>query len=247
MGDGRGSEPRNPPALAAHVRHTDEERLGFVREHTKPMPVPLVPELRMHRAEAVAPVWFETARWLDDDDADVPFWCVPWAGGQALARYVIDHPEIVRDKRVLDFACGGGLVALAAALVGGHVRAVDVDPLARVAAELNAKENRLSIAVMTHDLVGDSLTDVDVVLAGDVWYEPGPSAHFRRWFRRLARTKTVLTGDSGRPYAPRRARELARYEVPTPFELEARDVRTSRVLAIDPTPTQPTTKTTARR
>ena len=206
----------------------------FVREHTKLMPVPLVPELRLYRAEAVAPVWFETARWLDDDDADVPFWCVPWAGGQALARYVLDHPEIVRGARVLDFACGGGLVALAAALAGGHVRAVDIDPLAKTAAELNARENQLSITVSTENLLGDSLPDIDVVLAGDVWYEPGPSAQFRRWFRTLARTKTVLTGDSGRPYAPRRARELARYEVPTPFELEARDVRTSRVLAIDP-------------
>lgn len=212
---------------------TDDERRAFVLEHTRLVEVPLVPELRLYCAASVTPVWFEIARWLEDDDADVPFWCVPWAGGQALARWVLDHPEVVRGARVLDFACGSGLVGLAAALAGAHVRAVDVDPLARVATDMNARENGLSVEVATTDLVGDALEDVDVVLAGDVWYEPGPSARFRRWFRKLASSnKTVLTADSGRPYAPKRTRELARYEVPTPFDLEAMTVRTARILAM---------------
>lgn len=202
-------------------------------EHTVLATVPLVPEIRLYRAQAVGPVWFETARWLDDDDVDVPFWCVPWAGGQALARYVLDHPAVVCGARVLDFACGSGLVAIAAAQAGAHVHAVDVDPTARTATEMNAAHHGLSIRTTTQDLVGDSLADYDVLLAGDVWYEPRPSARFRRWFRALATTKLVLTGDSGRPYAPRRARELARYEVPTPFELEAMEKRTARVLAIE--------------
>ena len=212
----------------------DAERLAFVLEHTRLAPVPLVPELVVHRAESVTPVWFELARALDDDDADVPFWCVPWAGGQALARYLLDHPETVRGARVLDFACGGGIVAMAAVRAGAHVRAVDIDPFARVTARLNAEANGIVLDVTTEDVVGDRLADIDVLLAGDVWYEPAPSARFRRWFRRLAVRIPVLTADSGRPYAPRRARELARYEVPTPFELEARTVRTARVLEITP-------------
>lgn len=212
----------------------DDERRAFVVEHTRLVPVPLVPELVVHCASAVTPVWFELARALDDDDVDPPFWCVPWAGGQALARYVLDAPETVRGKRVLDFACGGSIVALAALRAGAHVRAVDIDPFARVTTKLNAAANGLVLEAETVDLVGDALADVDVVLVGDVWYEPGPSARFRRWFRRLARRMEVLTGDSGRPYAPRKALELARYEVPTPFELEARAVRTARVLRITP-------------
>ncbi|MDB4945821.1 MAG: SAM-dependent methyltransferase [Labilithrix sp.] len=211
----------------------DERRLAFVLEHTGLAAVPLVPELRVHRAEAVTPVWFEVARWLGDDDADVPFWCVPWAGGQALARYLLDHPDTVRGKRVLDFACGGGLVAMAAARAGAaSVRACDIDPFARVVTRLNARANGVDVEVTCEDVVGQRLEEIDLLLAGDVWYEPGPSARFRRWFRRLAARIPVLTADSGRPYAPRRARELARYEVPTPFELEARTTRTARVLAM---------------
>lgn len=204
-------------------------------EHTRLTPVPLVPELSVYTAPAVNLVWFETARWLGDDDADVPFWCVPWAGGQALARYLLDHPEVVRGANVLDFACGGGVVAIAAALGGARVSAVDIDPLACIATSLSAEANRVVLDVRTSDAVGDPLPGVDIVVAGDVWYEPAPSARFRRWLERLARRGvTVLTSDAGRGYAPRRARELARYDVPTPFDLEATAVRPTRVLAIEP-------------
>lgn len=195
--------------------------------------MPLVPELSCYRASAVNQIWFETARFLGNDDADVPFWSVPWAGGQALARYVLDHPELVRDKRVLDFACGGGVVAVAAARAGARaVLAVDIDPFARVMSELNREANGVAFDIRIADVVAKPLEDIDVVLSGDIWYEPKPSARFRRWFEALAaRGVVVLTADSGRPYAPKRPRELARYEVPTPFELEARASRTSRVLA----------------
>ena len=216
----------------------DDDRLAFVREHTTLADVPLVPELRVHRADAVTPVWFELARWLDDDDADVPFWCVPWAGGQALARYVLDHPELVRGKRVLDFACGGGLVAMAAVRAGALVQACDIDPFARVVTRLNAAANGLApdaVMVTIDDLVGRPLPEIDVLLAGDVWYEPAPSARFRRWFRKLACRIPVLSADSGCPYSPKRVDELARYTVPTPFELEARSERTARVLRLSPT------------
>jgi len=205
-----------------------------VREHTAIVPVPLLPELVVHTASEVTPLWFATERWLDERGVDVPFWSVPWAGGQALARYVLDHPETVRDLRVLDFACGGGLVAIAAARAGAAwVAAVDVDPLAQAAAGLNAALNGVSFEVACDDLVGIPLEGIDVVLAGDVWYEQEPSARFRAWFRTLvAQGIRVLTADPGRLHAPRRALELARYEVPTPLELESVLVRTTRVLEL---------------
>jgi predicted nicotinamide N-methyase len=216
------------------MRKRLEERRSFILEHTRLTPVPLTPELRVYSARAVNRVWFETARWLDDDNADVPFWCVPWAGGQALARWLLDHPNAVRGARALDFACGGGVVAIAAARAGARVSAVDIDPLACAATELAAEANDVAVHVRTTDIVGDPLPDIDVVLAGDIWYERAPGARFRRWFERLAlRGAMILTSDAGRGYAPRRARELARYEVPTPFDLEAAAARTTRVMAIE--------------
>ena len=217
-----------------HVRRTAEERRAFVLEQTLLMPVPLVPELSVYTAPAVNRVWFETARWLDDDNASVPFWCVPWAGGQALARYLLDHPDMVRGANVLDFACGGGVVAIAAARAGARVSAVDIDPLACVATKLAAEASGVVIDARASDVVDDPLPGVDIVLAGDVWYEPVPSARFRRWFERLTRRGlTVLTSDAGRGYAPRRVCELAKYDVPTPFDIESTGVRPTRVLAIE--------------
>ncbi len=208
-------------------------------EQTRLAPVPLVPELSVYTAPAVNPVWFETARWIGDDNVDIPFWCVPWAGGQALARYLLDHPDVVRGANVLDFACGGGVVAIAAARARpapASVLAVDIDPLACVATQLAAEANAVAIDVKKSDVVGERLSGIDVVLAGDVWYEPGPSARFRRWFERLVRAGlTVLTSDAGRGHVPRGVRELARYDVPTPFDLEATAVRPTRVLAIEQT------------
>jgi len=213
---------------------TFDEQKAFVEEQTQLVTIPFVSELQLYAAPAVNRAWFETARWLDDDDTNVPFWAVPWAGGQALARYLLDHPETVRGANVLDFACGGGVVALAAARAGGRVRAVDIDPLACVTTMIAAEVNGVDVEVTTSDVVGDGLPGIDVLLAGDVWYEPAPAKRFRRWFDELAgRGVKVLTGDPGRPYAPKNARELARYDVPTPFDVESVTVRTTRILAIE--------------
>ncbi len=214
---------------------TEEERATFVREQTTLAAVPLAPELSVYTATAVTPLWFATSQWLEDHQTEVPFWSVPWAGGQALARYLLDHPEAVAGQRVLDFACGSGLVGIAALRAGAlRVRAADVDPLAATATRLNAEANGVSLAaleIVTADLVGSALDDVDVLLAGDVWYEREASARFRDWFRAQAAAGIrVLTGDPGRLHVPRRARELARYQVPTPFELESVGERTARVL-----------------
>ncbi len=194
----------------------------LLRQHTTPRPVPLVPEIRVHTANEITPVW--------RDVEEVPYWCVPWAGGQALARWVLDHPEAVRDKRVLDFGTGSGLVAIAAARAGAaHVIAADVDPFARTAGEANAALAGVTIAFVTRDLVGEALADVDVVLAGDVWYEREPAARFDAWLRTLS--ARMITGDPGRSYVPVDLVELARYEVPTTLDLEGATSKTTRVLA----------------
>jgi len=194
----------------------------FVRTHTVPSPVPLAPEVRVFTATELTPVWKEIA--------DVPFWCVPWAGGQALARYVLDHPDIVRGKRVLDFASGSGVVAIAAKLAGAaYVHAVDIDAVAIAACTENAQLNGVQLAVETADVVGWGVEE-DIVLAGDIWYEREPAARFEAWLRSLS--VPVLTGDPGRAYVPPDLVELARYEVPTTLELEGATTRTTRVLRV---------------
>ncbi|MBX3229240.1 MAG: methyltransferase [Labilithrix sp.] len=206
------------------------DHAGFVREHTVLAAVPLVPEVRIHTATEVLPIWRATSAWLDAHDLGVPFWCVPWAGGQALARWVLDRPEVVRGKRVLDFGTGSGLVAIAAALAGAaSVRAVDVDAFAIAACRINAAANGVTIHAQCMDLVGAAVEE-DLLLAGDVWYEAGPARRFAAWFEALP--VAVVTGDPGRHYVPAAARELARYEVPTTLELESATTRTTRVLAL---------------
>ncbi len=211
------------------------ERAAFVRAHTVLAAVPLTPEIVMHTATELTPLWQATETWLEERGLDVPFWCVPWAGGQALARWILDHHEIVRGLRVVDVGCGGGLVAIAAALAGAaQVTANDVDPLAEAASRLNAEQNGVSITTLLRDAVGNPL-DCDVVLAGDVWYEHRTAERFGSWFEALARRGIrVLTADPGRRYAPGspRAREIARFDVPTHVELESTASKLTRVLEL---------------
>lgn len=193
----------------------------LLAHHTSPRAVPLVPEIRILTADAIVPVW-------RDVDA-LPYWCVPWAGGQALARWVLDHPEEVSGKDVLDFGTGSGLVAIAAKLAGAaRVVAADIDPFAAVAAAKNAALAGVAIETVTRDVVG-APCDCGVVLAGDVWYEREPAARYDAWLRGLP--ARVVTGDPGRSYVPHDLVELARYEVPTSLDLEGATSRTTRVLA----------------
>lgn len=209
-----------------------EERTAFVRAHTAVVPVPFVPEIRLHTATDVTPLWRATQSWLGTFGLEVPFWSVPWAGGQALARWVLDHPEAVRGLRVVDFGAGSGLVGIACARAGARsVRAVDIDVLAEAACLLNADENWVSLNVTSGDIVG-SAVDADVLLAGDVWYEHVPAARFQRWLARVASEGVrVITGDPDRAYVPEGLVELARYEVPTCADLEASTMRLTRVLS----------------
>ena len=222
------------PALR-YSRMTLAARIDFVRAHTALTTVPFVPEVRLHTATELTPLWRATQEWLGTFGLEVPFWCVPWAGGQALARWVLDHPGEVRGKRVLDFGAGSGLVALACAYVGAaSVRAVDIDPFAEAACLMNAEENGLSIDVSIGDIVG-SAVEADVLLAGDVWYERAPAARFEAWLGASARQGVrVVTGDPARSYVPSGLLELARYDVPTTADLESATMRTTRVLTFSP-------------
>jgi predicted nicotinamide N-methyase len=209
-----------------------EETVRFVRERTAPSPVPLVPELRLFQATELTPLWRATSAELHAWD-DSPYWAFPWAGGQALARHVLDHPELVRGRRVLDFAAGSGLVAIAAARAGAaEVTAVDVDPFCRAAVLLNAELNGVAVPFRAEDPLGLDPPAVDVVLAGDVFYERGLAERAARWLREAAgRGALVLAGDAGRAYAPAGGFvEVAAYDVPTTVEIEEAPLRRARVI-----------------
>ncbi|MEC9345497.1 MAG: 50S ribosomal protein L11 methyltransferase [Pseudomonadota bacterium] len=210
---------------------------GFVARNTAVLTAPLVPEVRLHLASEAVPLWQLTEEEMAAKGLPPPYWAFAWAGGQALARYVLDHPETVRGKRVLDFATGSGLVAIAAALAGAaEVRASDIDRFAIAATRANAALNGVSVTCSADDLVGSTLTGVDLVLAADICYEQPTAGRVLGWFRSLAAAGLpVLLGDPGRTYRPRDGVErLAHYAVPTTRELEDKDVRSTdvwRVLA----------------
>ncbi len=201
----------------------DVEHYLAVAVSTTLRPTPLVPEVPLHCAENAYAVWtFTDATDAGDESAPMPFWSFPWAGGQALARYILDHPEIVAGRRVLDIAAGSGLVAIAAAVAGASdVTANDIDPYAAAAQDLNAKANRVHVNVVTGDML-DGDTDADVVLAGDVCYERDLSDRMLAFLvRARVRGAEVLLGDPGRTYLPReRLERVATYDVPTTLALE---------------------------
>jgi predicted nicotinamide N-methyase len=215
---------------------TPEDRRALILANTTLEPAPFVPEIRLWTGGEAMPLWEVAA--LADPRLPVPppFWAWPWAGGQALARYVLDHPSVVRGQRVADVGTGGGIVAIAAALVGARqVTAIDIEPYAIEAARLNAEANDVALDLVEADPV-DTDDGWDVVLAGDVWYEAELAEHLGPWLRRLAaRGATVLTGDLGRAHLPADGlEELARYVVPTLVDLEDVTEKTARVLRLLP-------------
>lgn len=188
---------------------------AFIRENAALIAPPLAPEIKLYLAGEVHPIWQATEEELAERDLPPPYWAFAWAGGQALARYLFDEPDIVRGKRVLDFGAGSGLVAIAAAKCGAaSVEATDIDRFAIAAMELNCGVNNVEINAHTADLLGQS-GDWDVVLAGDVCFEQPMAGHVAKWLRKLATAgKTVLLGDPIRAYLPREGLErLIRYSV----------------------------------
>lgn len=208
---------------------TDPER--FILENTSVLSPPHVPEIRLHLASEVHDLWLKTEEDLEEIGLPPPFWAFAWAGGQGLARYILDHPETVEGKRVLDFASGSGLVALAAAKAGAaEVLAADIDPWARTAVRLNAALNDVDLAFTDDDLIGRSV-DSDVVLAGDVFYDSDFARALVEWFVNLAESGClVLVGDPGRSYRPTAHLDpLATYEVPVTRALEDSEVKKTTV------------------
>ncbi len=198
---------------------------------------PLVPELQLRLADDITAAWEEVERELAAGALPPPFWAFAWVGGQAVARYVLDTPSEVAGRSVLDLCTGSGLVALAAARAGaGQVLAVDVDPVAAVAVELNARANGLRVDVRCADLTRTAPPAVDVVLAGDVCYDQEMADHVVPWLRQAAaRGSRVLLGDPGRHYLPQTGLEqVAAYDVPTTRDLEGVEVRRGRVFAVLP-------------
>jgi predicted nicotinamide N-methyase len=198
--------------------------------------VPLVPELALWQATEVTPLWHATAAALEGWD-DSPYWAFPWAGGQALARHLLDHPETARGRTVLDFAAGSGLVGVAAARAGAaRVLCADVDPFCAAVIPLNAALNGVDLELRIGSPVGEPLDGFELLLAGDVFYERALAAEGLAWFRSLARRGVrVLAGDPGRAWSPDGGwREVAAYPVPVSPAIEAGPLLRTRVLEILP-------------
>lgn len=210
------------------------ERQSFVLAETRRLPVPHVPEIALHVADEAIPLWQKTEEELATLGLPPPFWAFAWAGGQALARYVLDQPGLVAGCRVLDFASGSGLCAIAAAKAGAaHVAASDLDPFALAAIAINSTANGVVIDTTAVDMIGHD-EHWDVVLAGDIFYERDLADRVFAWLSALkARGATVLIGDPGRSYLPKAELcELACYQVPVTRVLEDADVKQTRVWRI---------------
>ncbi len=207
------------------------DRAAFIRDNTRLMPVPHAPELVLHLADEATALWEKTEEELGTIGLPPPFWAFAWAGGQALARYVLDNPGIVAGRRVLDVATGSGLVAIAAAKAGAAVvNGIDIDAFAEVAVALNAAANGVAVAARTGDPAG---TDEgwDVILAGDICYQRDMTEAMMAWLGPIAATgRPVLIGDPGRTYLPReRLIRLAEYEVPVTRALEDLEIKRTAV------------------
>jgi predicted nicotinamide N-methyase len=209
------------------------DRRQFIRDNTRLQRPPHTPELQLHLADEITPIWRLTEEALAEIGVPPPFWAFAWAGGQALARYVLDHPEIVAGKAVIDFASGSGLVAIAAAKAGAaRVLAADIDPFCAAALALNAQANAVSV-----DFTGDDLLDArppawaEVILAGDICYEKPLAERVMAWLHAAEIAgAAVLIGDPGRSYFPREGlTKLAEYQVPTTRELEDMEVKKTAV------------------
>lgn len=240
-----------------------EDHGAFIRAHTEVTAVPHAPEILLYLATETTELWRKTEDELGEIGLPPPFWAFAWAGGQALSRYILDNPDRVKGKRVLDFASGSGLVGIAAACAGAaSVDAVDIDPFSTSAIHINAAHNHVRLNVRSDNLLGaqqdgvwtsDNWTDEgwDVILAGDICYERDLAARVIAWLEALAcRGADVLIGDPGRSYLPKaRLSQVAVYEVPVTRELEDSEVKRTCVWRLqqqdDPAESAPSAETLA--
>lgn len=205
------------------IVQTLEGRRAFIRENTRLQAPPHTPELSLHLADEVTPIWKLTEEALEEIGLPPPFWAFAWAGGQALARYILDHPETVAGKRVIDFATGSGIVAIAAMKAGAKgVLAADIDVFCEAAVGLNAEANGVAVAFTDVNLLDAPPAPADVLLAGDICYERPMAEAVMAWLGQGRDAgASVFIGDPGRTYFPKDGLEkLAEYQVPTTRELE---------------------------
>ena len=214
-----------------------EDPEAFIRANTVLQPVPHTPEISIYVADEITPIWTMTEEALGELGLAPPFWAFAWAGGQAIARYLLDHPGAVRGKDVLDFASGSGLCAIAAMLAGAdHALACDIDPFCSAAIALNARANGVAVDSTIADLLDRPAPRVDVILAGDICYEKPLAERVLAWLTAAhAAGSYVLIGDPGRSYFPRAGLvPLAEYQVQTTRELEDFAVKRTGVWTFPP-------------
>ncbi|MDG4855520.1 MULTISPECIES: methyltransferase [unclassified Mesorhizobium] len=213
------------------TRLTPKNAKTFILDNTALMAPPHVPEVLLHLADEAHDLWLRTEEELAEIGLPPPFWAFAWAGGQGLARYVLDHPATVQGKRVLDFASGSGMVAIAALKAGAaEVTAADIDPFCATVITLNLEANGVKADLVDADSIGTD-DGWDVVLAGDVFYDKPLAERLTPWFTSLnARGADILVGDPGRAYLPKTGlQSLAVYQVPVTRVLEDAEVKRTTV------------------
>jgi predicted nicotinamide N-methyase len=218
------------------IAPTPDARREFILANTRLQRPPHAPELELHLADEITPIWRLTEEALEKIGLPPPFWAFAWAGGQALARYVLDNPQLVAGRRVVDFASGSGIVGIAALKAGAaDVLCADIDPFCGAALAVNAAANGVACAFTDADLLdAPPPAWAQVILAGDICYEKPLAERVMAWLAEArAAGATVLIGDPGRSYFPRDGLEkLAEYQVPTTRELEDQEVKKTAVWSL---------------
>jgi predicted nicotinamide N-methyase len=207
-------------------------KADFIRQNTSVMSPPLVPEIRLHLAHEAVPLWKKTEEELGEMGVAPPFWAFAWAGGQALARYVLDNSDRVENLRVVDLATGSGLVAIAAVQAGSaSIVATDIDEFATTAAQMNAELNQVNLDIKLEDVLHQPPPSADVILVGDLFYEKALAARCLTWLREAqGQGAKVFIGDPGRSYLPKEQLEkLAEYNVPVTRDLEDAEIKMTAV------------------
>ena len=204
----------------------------FIAAHTTLTHASLVPEIALHLATEITPIWQASEAWLQQANIEPPFWAFAWPGGQVIARHVLDNPNVVRGRRVLDFAAGCGIAAIACALAGAQADAAEIDLMAIAAIQLNAAANGAAVTTLAEDVVG-SPCRWDLILCGDVCYEAPMTAHILPWLKQMAAETEVWVADPGRAYLPTDGlTPLAEFDVPTSLELEDRTLRRTKLFRL---------------
>jgi predicted nicotinamide N-methyase len=198
----------------------------FIRRSTCLTAPDLMPTIRLYLATEITPIWQATEAFLAETGIAPPYWAFAWPGSIALARHMIDHPDLVRGKRVIDFAAGSGLAGIAAMQAGAaSVTAIEIDPIAGAAIALNARENRVDLTIEIGDATA-TMPAADLILCGDICYEAPMTRHIWPWLRACAATAEVWIADPGRAYVPGEGlTAFARYAIATTAELESRTLR----------------------